>query len=166
MSDHAETPEQFFGLDPVTKKPSYTESDEFRKNGYDPAMAWVDSLRKQPLIQDPDPEIERLLWEEEAIELDYAHGDEIRDLWCQGVDGPEIASRLGTRLDLVEHIVKDSNLIRVVLDETPLSHTSRFQRALYWYDSQRPSTQDSILLLLSVVTFAIVAFILYALVVV
>lgn len=174
MSDNAETPEEFFGLRPITKKPSYTESSEFRNNGYDPeddetgiaarkfgALSGQTKLYASGLLTESSEA--KLLWEEEYIEFEMEHGDEAMDLFMSDWSVDRLAQKFNVSEKTVQHLIDASFWVekkeeRIEFERT---HGNAATRALLWYDRLRPIHQDLILLVAVSAIFTLLSFLIH-----
>ena len=125
-SDDAETPEEFFGLDPITKAPKEI-ADCVRRVLADNHKAhdWRFDGR-QVHCYGYDSKIERLLSEEEEIQLE------------------ELKAEL--------EMVLDEEKARLEFD---YAHGNVATRAVLWYEDLRPIKKDLVMLVIASITFSI-----------
>lgn len=181
MSDEAETPEQFFGLDVVTKRPLF-EGVSIMKDKDDVPEIKDCNMRLHEVDHAThdwsllsggvtyrcygyDGEIERLLWEEEVIEFEVQHGTEALSLFLSGdwsVD--RIAQKFNVSEKTVQKLIDDEltkPFWKDAQEEFERQHGNAISRALLWYDQLRPIYQDLILLVVVVIIFIILSFLIY-----
>jgi len=126
------------------------------------------------LPQEADPEIEKLLWEEEVIEYSESHGERIRNLFLFGATRAEIAEALNIPLNVADEIVERAKLQQTVQqlnelgDGTQKSYTelggtiyedgelSAFRRTVLRYENLRPIKKDLIMLVIASVIFTFI----------
>lgn len=154
-SDDAETPEEFFGLDPVTKASGFMWG----------SVVPGELQEKTPLIQDYDPELERLLWEEERIETELAHGLNIRRHADDGVPPEEIAEIFNVDIKIIHMILDASKSTKPYTESdeslSDESECTRFDQILDWWESRHQLSRDLMTVVFYLIAFTSLAFIVY-----
>lgn len=148
-SDDAETPEEFFR--------GVIEAQYFPQ---------PKALEDNVLVQMPDPEIERLLLEEEVIEVEHKHGEKIRELWARDFTTNEIAGAIGVKEELLAEVIKAMELTKIHYTESDEfrnngSEYTRFDQILDWWESRHQLSRDLMTIVFYLVAFTIISFVIY-----
>jgi len=124
------------------------------------------ALEDNVLVQMPDPEIERLLLEEEVIEVEHKHGEKIRELWARDFTVNEIAGSIGVKEELLEEVIKAMELTKIHYTESDEfrnngSEYTRFDQILDWWESRHQLSRDLMTIMFYLVAFTIISFVIY-----